>query len=104
MIEQLLGQHHVAILAPFALPDVDDHAGAVDVVDRKRDRFRHAQARGIDSHECGPVLEVVTAFKKRLTSSRERTAGSGSDLRAKGICSDTSFCPWSCRRRTAAHT
>ena len=38
----------IAILAALALPDVDDHAGAVDVVDRERDGLGDAQAGGVD--------------------------------------------------------
>src|SRR5512145_2153832 len=35
-LEQMLGEHHIAILAPLALLDADDHAGAVDVADLER--------------------------------------------------------------------
>lgn len=63
-IEQLIGQHHIAVLAPFALPHVDDHTGVIDVVDGKRDQLGNAQARGVDNRECGSVLDVVSRLQK----------------------------------------
>ena len=49
--EQLLRQHHEAIFAALALPYVDDHAGAIDVVDRQCHGLRDTQAGGVDGDE-----------------------------------------------------
>ena len=58
-IEQLIGQHHVAVFASFALPHVDDHAGVIDVLDGERDQLGDPQARGVDGRECGSVFDAV---------------------------------------------
>src|SRR5215467_1855149 len=44
--EQLRGQHHVALLATLAVHDVDDHTGAVYVLNAQHDLAR-TQARRI---------------------------------------------------------
>ena len=62
--EQLLGQHDIAILPTLAAADVNHHPGTVDVLDGERDRFRHAQASGIDRHERGSELKVTHGLQK----------------------------------------
>ena len=48
-VEQLIGQHDVAIFAPFALPHVDDHTGAIDVLHGERDQLNAAMLRRLMS-------------------------------------------------------
>ena len=65
--KQVRGEHHVAILAPLALLDPDDHAGAVDVGDLERDDLRGAQARPVGHAQRRPVLEA----RRRLQQARD---------------------------------
>ena len=62
--EQLLGQHHIPILAALAAEDVYDHAPAVDIFARERNRFGHAQSGPIDRHKGGSELQVAHSFGK----------------------------------------
>jgi len=50
-------QHHVTVLAAFALFDADDHALAVDVGDLERDHFSGAQAGAIGHAQRRLVLQ-----------------------------------------------
>jgi hypothetical protein len=76
--EQLLGQHDIPILAALAAADMYDHAPAVDIFARERNRFGHAQSGPIDRHKGGSELQVAHSFEKRSTSSRDRTGGKAS--------------------------
>src|SRR5690349_24680634 len=42
-LEQLGAEHHIAVFAPFAAPDVNHHALAVDVADLQARQLRAAQ-------------------------------------------------------------
>jgi hypothetical protein len=64
--EQLLGQHDIAILPALAAADVDHHPGAVDILDRERRRFRHAQPGGVDRHKRGSELKVAHGLQETL--------------------------------------
>ena len=44
-LKHLWAQRHVAVLAAFALPDVDQHAGAVDILDLEAAQFSPPHAR-----------------------------------------------------------
>jgi hypothetical protein len=44
-IEEMLRQHHVSVLTPLALLELDDHPGAFDVPNLERDDLRRAQSR-----------------------------------------------------------
>jgi hypothetical protein len=57
-LEQMLGEHHVAVLATLALLDADNHPGAVDVADLERHHLVGAQARAIGHAQRRPVLEA----------------------------------------------
>ena len=52
-------EHHVAVLVPLALADVDDHAGAVDVLDAEPGDLGEPQPAGVGGHEHGAVLGVL---------------------------------------------
>ena len=57
-------QHHVAILAPLALLDTDQHALAVDVGHLQRHDLRHAQACAVGDAERGLDLEAGRGFEE----------------------------------------
>ena len=85
-LEQMRGQHHVAVLAALALLDPDHHAGAVDVADLERDHFGGAQARAIGHAQRRPVLEARARLRrKRATSSGLSTTGSLRGSRTNGM-------------------
>ncbi len=60
----MIGQHGVAVLAPLALFDPDDHTGAVDVGDLERDHLRGAQAGAVVDAQRRPVLETRRRAQK----------------------------------------
>ena len=62
--EQLFGQHHIAILATFALAYDDDHAVAVDVLVGQCDGFGDPQSGGIDRNEDRPHLQIGRALQQ----------------------------------------
>jgi hypothetical protein len=64
--EQLFRQHHEAIFAALALAYVDDHAGAIDVVDRQRDRLRDTQAGGVDCDEDCAHPQIGDSLQQAL--------------------------------------
>jgi len=45
---------------------VDHHPGAVDILDRERNRFRHAQPGGVDRHKRGSELKVAHGLQETL--------------------------------------
>ena len=63
-VEDILREHHVAVLAPLALLDADQHARAVDVADLEVDDLRHAQAAAVGDAEGGPVLQPWRAAEQ----------------------------------------
>ncbi len=56
--QKMRRQHHVPVLAPFALLDADDHPGAVDVGDLERDDLGRAQSRAVSDAQRRLVLEA----------------------------------------------
>jgi hypothetical protein len=62
--EQLLGEHHVAILASFAVTDGDDHAGAVNIATGESDEFGHAQAGGVDGDKGRAHLQIADGLQE----------------------------------------
>src|SRR6266545_3338766 len=56
-IKQPLAEHHVAILRPLALADMDEHALAVDVRDPKRAGLRDAESRTVGGHQDRAMLD-----------------------------------------------
>src|SRR6516225_4407647 len=44
-------EHHVAVLVPLALTDVDDHAGAVDILDPEVGYLGEPQPAGVGGHQ-----------------------------------------------------
>ena len=63
-MEERLGQHGVAVLAPFALFDPDHHARTIDVGELERDHLGRAQARPIGHAERRPVFEPRGRIEK----------------------------------------
>src|ERR1700688_853013 len=55
--EQMRRQHHIAVLAAFALLDTDQHAFAVDVADLERDHPRGEQSRSVSHAHRRLVFE-----------------------------------------------
>ena len=90
--EQLLGEHYIAISASFAMPDMNDHPGAIDVLDRQRDRFSDAQTRRIDRGQGSSRLEAGHCLEKADDLLR-REHGRGSGRRGGEICSVTPLRP-----------
>jgi hypothetical protein len=61
-VEQALGEGDTAVLLPFALADVDEHAARVEVGDPQVEQLAEAQAAGVKSaedHARGRVGEDV---------------------------------------------
>jgi len=56
--EQLRRKHGVAVLAPLALFDPEQHARAVDIIDLQAGDFGHTQTRAIGGAENGFVLHA----------------------------------------------
>ena len=50
-LEQLGAEHDIAVLAPLASPDMDDHPLAVDIADLQVRHFSATCARGIERHQ-----------------------------------------------------
>jgi len=63
-LQQLGGEHHVAILHSLALLDPHDHALAVDGMGCKSDGFGDAQACSVACGQNGTVLPASHAGKK----------------------------------------
>src|SRR5712692_413970 len=62
--EQALAQHHVAVLRPFAVADVDEHPATVDVIDLQGASLRNAQSSTVGSHQNGTVLDRLHGSEK----------------------------------------
>ena len=58
-LEQLRAKHDIAILAPLAAVDMNDHALAVDVADLQMGHFGATRARGIQSHQHDAMKGTV---------------------------------------------
>src|ERR1035437_825843 len=58
-LQQLRGQHYVAVAAPLALTHMNDHALAVDVGDLEMAHLGPAQARCIQHHHHGAMHQVA---------------------------------------------
>src|SRR6185437_14342836 len=50
-IEQLRTERHVAVTVPFAMPDVDQHAHAIDILCLEMTQFGPAHAGRIQRHQ-----------------------------------------------------
>src|SRR3954471_10582872 len=61
-LEQVRGQHGVAVLAALALLDADQHARAVDVAHLERHDLGDAQSGAIGGAQCGLVLRPRWRF------------------------------------------
>ena len=64
VLEQLRGEHDIAILVALALLDSYAHAATVDVGNPETCHFRHAQAGSVGGHEKRSVFEVVNSVKE----------------------------------------
>jgi hypothetical protein len=74
-LQQLRGEHYVAILHSFALLDSQDHALAVDGRGRKCNGFGDAQAGSVACRQDGTVLPAGTQARNCTTSPGLRTTG-----------------------------
>ena len=83
-LQQMRGEHHVAILATLALLDPDDHAGAVDVADLERDHLGGAQTRAIGHAQRRPVLEAGRGFQEARHLLRAQNDGQLAGLANEG--------------------
>ena len=64
-LQQIGRQHHIAIGAPLALLDTDQHPGGVDVADLEVGDLRNAQAAAIGDAEDGFVLQLARAMQQQ---------------------------------------
>jgi len=62
--EELRGKHGVAVLAPLALFDADQHPLAVDIVGLEAGHFGHTQARAVGGAEYRLVLWTWRGFEQ----------------------------------------
>src|ERR1700719_5278473 len=69
-------QHHVAVLAAFAVLHPDQHALTVDIGDLEGDYFGRAQAGAVGHAQRRLVLESRRRIEQRATSSGLNTTGS----------------------------
>ncbi|PWK75435.1 hypothetical protein C8K44_1031 [Aminobacter sp. AP02] len=63
-LQQLRREHGVAILAPLALLNADQHARAVDVVDLEMSDLGHTKTSAISGAERGLVLDAWCCFEQ----------------------------------------
>jgi hypothetical protein len=62
----LLGERHLAILGPFAVAHVDDHAGTIDSRDRPMRAFLELQATGIDGAPASAIARRPYPVEDRV--------------------------------------
>ena len=63
-LQQLGRQHHIAVLAPLALIDTDDHALSVDGARHQVNGLADTQAGCVAGGQDGPLLDVRHAAEK----------------------------------------
>ncbi len=56
--KHLFGEHHIAVSAPFATPDMDHHPGAIDALDGERHHLGDAQTRSVGRGQGGSGLKA----------------------------------------------
>jgi hypothetical protein len=81
------GQHRHPILLSFATPDHDLVAIEVEVLDAEPDTLLKPEARAVYSSATMSHIMPSTWVMSRPISSRLRTTGSLSGIRARGTCS-----------------
>src|SRR6202167_4387489 len=64
-LQQLRAEHDIAVLAAFALADMNHHPLAVDVTDLQASRFCAACAGGIHRHQQDAMKRCVGGSHKR---------------------------------------
>src|SRR4051794_36600368 len=57
--EQLWTERHIAITAPLAMPNMHQHALAIDVFHLKVTQFGPTHASRVESHQYGAVKQIV---------------------------------------------
>src|SRR5947209_18620823 len=58
-LEQLRTERYVTVTIPLAVPDMDDHAYAVDVLCLEMTQFCPAHTRRVQCHQHGPVEQIA---------------------------------------------
>src|SRR5271167_1451654 len=93
--EQSGRKHHVTILPPFAVLDVNDHSFTVDRGRRQFDGLGDSQTRRVADGQDHPVLPVLDGVENRLTSSGLITTGNSWGLRQVGTTCSRRHSRWS---------
>ena len=58
-LEQLRTERHIAVTVPLAVPDMDQHAHAVDVLDLEMAQFGSAHAGRVQRHQHGAMKQIA---------------------------------------------
>ena len=58
-LQQLRAQRHIAVLAAFALADVDEHAVAVDILDLQLAQLGSAHTGRVQRHQHGAMKQIA---------------------------------------------
>jgi hypothetical protein len=66
LLEQPLGEYHLAVLLALAALDPDDHALGIDVARLEVHDFVGAQTRAVAQHEGGLVLQTKNRVEDRF--------------------------------------
>jgi hypothetical protein len=75
--QQAGGEQRVAVLAPFARLDADEHPSTVDIRALEPDNFADAQARGIGGHQEDAVPGIFCACEQALEFFDTQDLGEG---------------------------
>ena len=65
-IEQPRAEHDFAILSAFTLPNMNQHAGAIDVADLQMNQFLAPHSGRIQREKPDPMQGTCSAFDKPL--------------------------------------
>src|SRR5207249_308215 len=66
LFESPLRQGHVTVLVPFAPPDMQQHATAVNIAGMQQEALTESQAAGIDGRQASPVDRSAHATQNAL--------------------------------------
>src|SRR6266545_1952186 len=76
-IQEPQAEHHIAVLRPLALVNVDEHALAVDVEDPKRAGLRDAEPRAVSCHQDRAMHERPDLAEEMLHLVASHDIGQG---------------------------
>src|SRR5882672_10483710 len=58
-LQQFRTEWHISITVPLAMPDMDEHARAVDVGNLEVAQFRPAHSSGVQRHQHGAMEQIT---------------------------------------------